>query len=76
MGIQNSCKHILEIFQKLEKHLKNNFKYILVDEFQDTNFIQNLWLNLITSDHKNYLCVLGMMTNLSIAGGVPKLRIY
>ena len=31
---------------QIEKLYHNNFKYILVDEFQDTNFIQNKWLNL------------------------------
>ena len=32
---------IAEIYRK-------NFKYILVDEYQDTNFIQNKWLNLLS----------------------------
>ena len=35
----------------------NNFKYILVDEFQDTNFIQNKWLNLLVNENKNICCV-------------------
>ena len=43
-------KDIREIYQK-------NFKYILVDEFQDTNFIQNKWLNLLVNDKKNICCV-------------------
>ena len=36
---------------------KKNFKYILVDEFQDTNFIQNKWLNLLVNSKKNICCV-------------------
>ena len=43
-------KDIREIYQK-------NFKYILVDEFQDTNFIQNKWLNLLVNEKKNICCV-------------------
>ena len=36
---------------------KKNFQYILVDEFQDTNFIQNKWLNLLVNSKKNICCV-------------------
>ena len=36
---------------------KNNFKYILVDEYQDTNFIQNKWLNLLVNKNQNICCV-------------------
>ena len=43
-------KDIREIYQK-------NFKYILVDEFQDTNFIQNKWLNLLVNNDENICCV-------------------
>ena len=43
-------KDISEIYQK-------NFKYILVDEFQDTNFIQNKWLNLLVNKQQNICCV-------------------
>jgi DNA helicase-2/ATP-dependent DNA helicase PcrA len=35
----------------------NNFKYILVDEYQDTNYIQSRWLNLLSEKHKNLCCV-------------------
>ena len=43
-------KEIKEIYTK-------NFKYILVDEFQDTNFIQNKWLNLLVNKNQNICCV-------------------
>ena len=36
---------------------RKNFKYILVDEYQDTNFIQNKWLNLLVNENKNICCV-------------------
>ena len=34
-----------------------NFKFILVDEYQDTNLIQSKWLNLLSSYYKNLCCV-------------------
>ena len=43
-------KDIAEIYRK-------NFKYILVDEYQDTNFIQNKWLNLLVNSNQNICCV-------------------
>ena len=43
-------KDIAEIYRK-------NFKYILVDEYQDTNFIQNKWLNLLVNSEQNICCV-------------------
>jgi DNA helicase-2/ATP-dependent DNA helicase PcrA len=57
-------KDIREIYQK-------NFKYILVDEFQDTNFIQNKWLNLLVNENKIFV-VLVMMINQFIVGEVQK----
>jgi len=41
---------IKEIYSK-------NFKYILVDEYQDTNYIQSQWLNLLAEKNKNICCV-------------------
>ena len=38
-------------------HYRNKFKYILVDEYQDTNTIQYLWLRLLAQEHKNICCV-------------------
>ena len=35
----------------------NNFKYILVDEYQDTNYIQSKWLKLLSENNKNICCV-------------------
>ena len=40
----------------LELYL-NNFKYILVDEYQDSNYIQSKWLNLLAQKKKNICCV-------------------
>jgi len=35
----------------------NRFKYILVDEYQDTNIAQYMWLRLLTNSDKNICCV-------------------
>ena len=62
----NSCDfgdlilHTVKILEKnldLRKIYSQNFKYILVDEYQDTNFIQSKWLNLLTNKNKNICCV-------------------
>ena len=50
VNIFENNKDILEIYS-------NNFKYILVDEYQDTNFIQSKWLNFLAKKHKNICCV-------------------
>ena len=51
------CVSIFENKQDIFKIYSNNFKYILVDEYQDTNFIQSKWLNLLANKHKNICCV-------------------
>jgi ATP-dependent DNA helicase UvrD/PcrA len=33
------------------------FRYILVDEYQDTNLVQYLWLRLLAQGHRNICCV-------------------
>ena len=40
----------------LELYL-NNFKYILVDEYQDSNYIQSKWLSLLSKKNNNICCV-------------------
>ena len=62
----NSCDFgdlILHVVKILEKNIdireiySKNFKYILVDEYQDTNYIQSRWLNLLAEKNKNLCCV-------------------
>ncbi len=48
---------ILEFNQDIREIYSKNFKYILVDEYQDTNFIQSKWLNLLSEKNKNICCV-------------------
>ncbi len=52
--------HCVEIFQNnpdLLAQYHRWFRYILVDEYQDTNVAQYLWLRLLASGHKNICCV-------------------
>ena len=52
--------HTVKILEKnndIREIYSNNFKYILVDEYQDTNFIQSKWLNLLAMKHNNLCCV-------------------
>ena len=51
------CVKILENNLDIREIYSNNFKYILVDEYQDTNFIQSKWLNILANKHKNICCV-------------------
>ncbi|MBU2241806.1 MAG: UvrD-helicase domain-containing protein [Alphaproteobacteria bacterium] len=52
--------HMVTIFQThpdLLEQYQRWFKYILVDEYQDTNVAQYLWLRLLAGGHKNIGCV-------------------
>ncbi|WP_439123889.1 ATP-dependent helicase [Marivita sp.] len=52
--------HVVTIFQAHPDVLSQYqrwCKYILVDEYQDTNVAQYLWLRLLASGHKNICCV-------------------
>ena len=51
------CVSIFEKNQDINEMYSKNFKYILVDEYQDTNFIQSKWLKLLTKNHDNICCV-------------------
>jgi len=52
--------HGLSLFQDNPEILKQHqqrFRYLLVDEYQDTNVAQYLWLRLLAQHHKNICCV-------------------
>ena len=51
------CVKLFENHPDIKEIYNKNFKYILVDEFQDTNFIQNKWLNLLVNKDRNICCV-------------------
>jgi DNA helicase II / ATP-dependent DNA helicase PcrA len=71
VNILRSHREILEQYQQ-------RFKYILVDEYQDTNQVQYLWLRLLAQTRKN-ICVVGdddqclaAGTMVSMADGTQK----
>jgi len=52
--------HVTDIFQQNPDVLaqyQRRFRYILVDEYQDTNVAQYLWLRLLAQASKNICCV-------------------
>ena len=52
--------HNLSLFTGNEVALadyQRRFRYILVDEYQDTNVAQYLWLRLLAQTHRNICCV-------------------
>ncbi|HEY0212640.1 MAG TPA: UvrD-helicase domain-containing protein [Paenirhodobacter sp.] len=52
--------HVVTIFQRHPDVLAQYqrwFRYILVDEYQDTNVAQYLWLRLLAQGHRNICCV-------------------
>lgn len=66
LRILNACDfsdlllHMLNIFRSHPEILlkyQNRYRYLLVDEYQDTNTAQNLWLKALAENHKNICCV-------------------
>ncbi|MBO4643943.1 MAG: UvrD-helicase domain-containing protein, partial [Alphaproteobacteria bacterium] len=54
--------YCIELFHKhpeILTALRKQFKYILVDEYQDTNIVQYLWLRLLTNPEHNNICCVG-----------------
>ncbi len=52
--------HMITIFRTHEDVLAQYqrwFRYILVDEYQDTNIAQYMWLRLLAQAHRNVCCV-------------------
>ncbi|WP_394805406.1 ATP-dependent helicase [Kordiimonas aestuarii] len=66
LRVLNACDfgdllmHVIMLFQNNPDVLReyhNQFRYILVDEYQDTNVAQYLWLRLLAQASKNICCV-------------------
>jgi DNA helicase-2/ATP-dependent DNA helicase PcrA len=38
-------------------HYQTQFKYILIDEYQDTNIVQYIWVRMLAEKYKNICCV-------------------
>ena len=50
--------NVLELFQEVRDRYSGAFRWMLVDEYQDTNHAQYRWLQLLASEHRN-LAVVG-----------------
>ena len=50
--------YLLERFPEVKKNLAERFRYILVDEYQDTNYVQYRIIEQLASVHRN-ICVVG-----------------
>ena len=48
---------VLKTHRDVLEHYQQRFKYIMVDEYQDTNSVQYLWLRLLAQERKNIACV-------------------
>ena len=49
-AIKKKQPEVLKLYQE-------KFLYLMVDEYQDTNLCQYLWLGLLAKNHKNICCV-------------------
>jgi DNA helicase-2/ATP-dependent DNA helicase PcrA len=52
------CVNLFELFPEVLRRYQEQFRQVLVDEYQDTNRAQYRWLQLLAGDHRN-LCVVG-----------------
>jgi DNA helicase II / ATP-dependent DNA helicase PcrA len=59
--------NVLELFQEVRDRYATNFRFVLVDEYQDTNHAQYRWLQLLASEHRN-LAVVGDDFQCLVAG--------
>ncbi len=50
LTILKADREVLALYQR-------RFRYIMVDEYQDTNSVQYLWLRLLAQERKNICCV-------------------
>ena len=70
--------HCVSIFEKnsdICEIYSKKFKFILVDEYQDTNFIQSKWLGLLAKRIKIFVALVTMI-NQFIVGGEQRLKFF
>ncbi|HEX7872517.1 MAG TPA: UvrD-helicase domain-containing protein [Sphingobium sp.] len=48
---------LLRTDKEVLRHYQERFRYIMVDEYQDTNSSQYLWLRLLAQERRNICCV-------------------
>ncbi len=52
------CVNLFELFPEVLRKYQEQFRWVMVDEYQDTNRAQYRWLELLAGQHRN-LCVVG-----------------
>ncbi len=50
--------NLFELFPEVRDRYRRAFRFVMVDEYQDTNHAQYRWLRLLSEEHRN-LCVVG-----------------
>lgn len=51
------CVTLFQAHPDVLRQWQDRFRYILVDEYQDTNVAQYMWLRLLAQAHRNICCV-------------------
>lgn len=51
------CINLFKGYSDILEYYQNKFQYIMVDEYQDTNTSQYMWLKLLSMKHGNICCV-------------------
>lgn len=51
------CNQLLIRHPEILSYYQDRFKYILIDEYQDTNAVQYVWARMLASANKNICCV-------------------
>ncbi len=49
--------NVLELFPEVRERYATGFRHVLVDEYQDTNHAQYVWLQLLAGEHRNLMVV-------------------
>jgi DNA helicase-2/ATP-dependent DNA helicase PcrA len=49
--------NVLELFQEVRDRYATAFRYVMVDEYQDTNHAQYRWLQLLAGEERNLMVV-------------------
>src|SRR4051795_6926888 len=65
--------NLLELFQEVRDRYAGAFRWVMVDEYQDTNHAQYRWLQLLTEEHRN-LAVVGDDAQCLPAGTPVRMR--
>ena len=51
------CIKLFKEFPEVLQKYQNRFQYIMIDEYQDTNYSQYIWANMLAAKHRNIFAV-------------------